>query len=184
MPLNLNFPNETIELIMTESELMIGSTVAALRRIQNLTGKVRDRHGAESERGWQYDIDGAFGEMAVARWRNVYWDGTVGTISAPADVGLDWQVRSTPWHNGCLLVHDTDKDDQPFILVHSSPPRMTILGWLFGAEAKERGQWGDKHPDRPNSYGTGRPCYWVTQRQLHEMSELVTDTQLQSVSVG
>src|SRR5262245_11852999 len=95
-------------------------------------------------------IVAAVSELAVARALNLFWEPFIGPYYG-GDVGgrVEVRLRRQPGF-GELTMLDTDKDERPFVLVHWSLDErdMHLVGWLYGAEAKERaherGQWCDK----------------------------------------
>jgi hypothetical protein len=113
--------------------------------------------------GWQSNCDDACGELALAKYLGIFWDGNMGDFQA-ADVGA-LQVRTTSLETGALILYPTDKDDDVFVLVlsHKVPVYM-LSGWIYGREGKLEKWWRD---------GTrGRPAFFVPQSELHEMSTL------------
>ena len=120
------------------------------------------RYGAgNAEGGWPFYCDGACGEMSVAKWLNVFYDGALGNFAAK-DVGAICQVRTTPYANGCLLLHPGDHDEDRFILVLAhKAPRYVLRGWLLGRDGKQQQWWPGKNPDRP--------AFWVPQSELKSM---------------
>ena len=123
------------------------------------------RYGINNAKsGWQASLMGACGEVAVAKWLGVYYDGALGNFKA-ADVG-EFQVRTNSWLNGDLILHPADKDDEKFILVLAhNPPAYTIYGWAYGREGKK--------PEFYRQLVEGRPkVYCPPQRILRPMDTL------------
>lgn len=82
---------------------------------------------------------GAAAELAVAKFRGVYWDGSVGTYHAVTDVpGCD--VRSTPDPNGSLILRDDDPADRWYCLVITAPPSFRLVGFIRGEDGR-RDEW-------------------------------------------
>lgn len=107
------------------------------------------------------NIDGAQGEIAVARFLGLYWRPSVGTIKAPDVAG--YQVKTSRYPN--MLVRKKDKDEDIFIGVQLIPPDdFLIHGWITGKEAREVGRKGGD-PNRP-------PCVLVAPEHLHDMASL------------
>lgn len=156
---------------LTFPELLQAAIAGTMRQVQNLRDVAEEKHGAKPDKDWQVHCEGAAGEMALAKHRDVYWTGRHG-FRQEADVRW-WQVRTTPYATGCLLLHPEDRDDNPFVLVTGLNGRYTLRGWLLAADGKLDMYWGDKPPDSPpEKTGTGRPCYWVPQSVLHRMETL------------
>jgi hypothetical protein len=148
-----------IQVSLTSFELEIAALIGSRRQIQNLYALRTDAHGAEPDRGWQYHLEGAAGEMAVAKWRDRYWNGNLGNLKAD-DVGTV-QVRTRSRHDYCLLLHKTDHDDKPYISVSGLAPHFVLRGWIWGREGKLEKYWSD-----PKG---GRPAYFVPQSVLRPM---------------
>lgn len=136
---------------LTKDELMQAVIVAAQRNVDNLFNNRKDAHGASRDNGWNLHIEGAAGEMAVAKYLNRYWYGNIGNLKAN-DVGSH-EVRTTPKHENRLIVHKSDPDDRYFILVTGLSPEFKIRGFMLGSDAKQEKYWSDP--------AGGRPAYFV-----------------------
>lgn len=147
---------------LTNHNLQTAGLVGVGRNIKGL--KNEGRYGCVTATvGWQVHCDGACGEMALAKYLGVFWDGNMGNFKA-ADVGA-LQVRTTQRAAGSLILHPGDKDEDVFILVLShNLPSFLLRGWIYGHEGKVQKWWRD---------GTeGRPAFFVPQSALHDMSTL------------
>ena len=144
---------KTIKLSTTE--IMQGALVGVMRMVQNLKNGNRDKHGAERGPGWQYNIEGALGEMALAKFLGTYWAGT-GVYRAP-DVG-DQDVRTASMDGGCLILHPADPDDRVFWLLTGQRGIYTVCGCIRGADGKKQEYWRDP--------AGGRPAFFVPQSAL------------------
>lgn len=123
---------------LTTVELMVASTVGAVRRITGIKeGLNKNKHAEKSD--WQTDIDGAAAEMAYAKAHNVYWGGLNRAFKAP-DVG-DIQIRSTSHDDGHLIIRPDDSDDEQYALVITNPPFFKIIGAMLGRDAKQDRYW-------------------------------------------
>ena len=146
-----------MNVVLTPQELMIAATVGVMRQITNLRDCRRDAHGAEAKYGWQYHIEGACGECAVAKACGAYWNGNLGNLKAD-DVGR-LQVRAGSGEDYRLIIHDTDPDERKFVLVVGLAPRYRLCGWLYGREGKRPEFWTDPVGQRP--------AYFIPQSLLH-----------------
>jgi hypothetical protein len=135
---------------------MQAAQVGVMRQVQNLKRGRADAYGASTSMGWQYHIEGAMGEMAVAKAFNLYWNGNLGNLSA-GDVG-DIQVRTSSRTNGDLIMHPRDRDKDRFILVTGGNGDYNLRGWVLGSEGKLQEYWRDP--------AGGRPAYFVPQGKL------------------
>jgi len=150
-----------LEVTLTWSEVMQAAQVGVLRQVQNLRLQREPRYGAGDAGGWEKNIVGTLGEMAVAKWLNQFWSGALGDLKA-ADVGL-LQIRATV-HGTHLLLHPADADEQIFILVTGLPPVLRLCGWCRGREGKQQRYWRD--------LAGGRPAYCVPQAALRAMAQI------------
>lgn len=147
---------------LTAHEIFHAALVGVTRQIDNLRNHRLDRYGASTEEGWRLHIEGACGELAVARYFDRYWSGNLGNLQAP-DVGA-FQVRTRPRPDGNLILHPSDADDEEFVLVTGTAPRFELRGWIRGAEGKRQEFWKDP--------AGGRPAFFVPASALHPMEAL------------
>lgn len=158
-----------MEVILTYAELQIAHVAAGQRWLQCVKFGAGAKYGAPED-GSEADaisLQGAVGEMAVAKGLNLYWVGSVGEWSAGHDVGGCVDVRSVTKPNHCLILHEMDKDKTPYVLVElSSPSRATLVGWVYGADGKKPEYWSDPS-------GKRRPAFFVPRRALRPIDELV-----------
>jgi hypothetical protein len=147
---------------LDSSEYLQAMLVGIMRACQNRKKRRGHRRGARKEDAEMLDIRGAVGEAIVAKHLGVYWLG-VGVFRGD-DVG-SYQVRATGWSNGALLLHDDDKDDQPYISVYVCEGAGTILGWLYGRDGKDKKYWRD--PTKKDRW-----AYFVPTSELRSIAEL------------
>ena len=153
-------------IILTWPEAVQAAQVGCMRQIQNLKNGLYDRYGAEAYDGWTFHVEGACGEIVVAKFFDRYWSGSIGDLKA-ADVG-PLQVRTTK-PGGDLRLHKRDEDDKAFILVTGRCPNYEIVGWLQASDGKHEQYWKDPT-------GKGRPAYFVPQNRLNQIETLVLET--------
>ena len=159
---------KTATVTLSPVEMTLAANVAVLRQVTNLRDGRRDAHGA-GEGGWQCHIEGALGELAVAKFLNVFWSGSLGNLGAD-DVGV-LQVRAAARDDSRLIVHAGDPDDRAFVLVVGRAPQLTLVGWMLGSTAKQT-RWIDDPVRRRGC--APRPAFFVPQTELHPVSELRT----------
>ena len=152
-----------MKITLTSHEMYLAANTGIIRQITNLKNGLKDRYGAETQKGWDIHIEGCGGELAVAKHFNLFWTGNIGNLSL-ADVG-NIQVRTTSWDTGRLIIHPKDKDDDIFILVTGAMPTYTIQGYMTAKEAKQDQWWED--PRRQNRW-----AYFIPQKSLHQISEI------------
>lgn len=144
------------EIILTWAEVEIAARVGLERQIASMRNSLRDKHGYEGS-GWNIHIEGAAGEMALAKMLDRYWDGSVGAFKKGGDVGkIQVRTRSQPDYD--LIVRDDDADDSWFVLVLGRIPHFTVVGYIKGADAKL--------PEFLQDYGGRPPAYFVPQQSL------------------
>lgn len=158
-----------MKVILTYAELQIAHVAAGQRWLQCVKLGAGAKYGApeENDAADAISLQGAIGEMAVAKGLNLYWVGSIGEWSRGHDVGGCVDVRSVTKPNHCLILHDADKDETPYVLVElSKPSEATLVGWVFGADGKKQEYWSDPS-------GKDRPAFFIPRRALRPMPELV-----------
>src|SRR4051812_27290461 len=111
---------------LTASQLRQAAMVGVERQIDNLFHGRQHAYGMDPEMAWQAHIEGAAGEMAVAKWSGRYWCGNFGELDAD-DVG-DWQVRTAAKHHYQLILHKKDRPERAFLLVTGLAPHYQLRG--------------------------------------------------------
>jgi hypothetical protein len=151
---------------LTATELMVVAYVGSARNVQSLKQNWGPAAGVGLHNTWTPNIEGAGGELAVAKALNIYWQPIVGNHKSD-DVG-PYQVRTNISRKHTdLCLRPSDNPDRVYISVLSFMPDFEILGWVTGAEAK-RDEWlRDGTADRPQ-------CFYIPRTALHPMSELVS----------
>lgn len=153
---------------LTESEVRLAAFAGVERNISSrvFADKFPEADDlASPHNGWQIDIVGTLGEFAWAKANGLFWDGASGYVPGGRDVAR-FEVRSTTYVDGHLIVRKKDPIDAAYILVCGRPPRFTIPGWISGREAKQEKYW---RTDR------GLPAYFVPQSAFHPLDELLGD---------
>lgn len=141
---------------LTPAEVLTGAHVGIMRQVQNLSKGRRQANNHDPACDWRDHIEGALGEMAVAKWLNRYWSGRLGNLGA-ADVG-NVEVRTSTHDEACLILHGKDPDERVFVLVTGCNGEYVIRGWMFGVEGKRGRYW--REPVR------GRGAYFVPAYEL------------------
>jgi hypothetical protein len=144
------------------NEMTTAAWVGAIRALESKTRGLKDSHGF-SEDCWDLQIEGAGGELAVAKALNVYWDGSVNTLRAPDLSGI--QVRTRSQRDYDLIVWPDDSPDDLYVLVTGQMPEYRIHGWIRGSDAMQD-RWLKEHGDRP-------PAYFVPQDALQPIETLL-----------
>lgn len=132
-------------------EVLQAGQVGLQRHVEALRQGLPNRYGAETAKsGLGLHIEGACGELALAKAMNWYWSGTVNTFRTGGDVG-EVQVRTRSSHDYDLIVREADSDTATFVLVTGTMPSYRVHGHVKGAAAKNP-DWLAHHGNRPNAY--------------------------------
>jgi hypothetical protein len=149
---------------LTATELMIAGYVGNARNVQSLTKRWEPAAGVGVSNTWTPNIEGAAGEMAVAKLLGIYWRPIVGDHQAD-DVG-PYQVRTNiSRKHADLCLREKDRDDRLYISVLSFVPEFVILGFISGADGKRCEYRRDGSPGRPQ-------CFYVPRVALRDLDGL------------
>lgn len=148
---------------LTDYEMAMASNAASLRNIAAL------KRGWESKIGngnhWENHIEGACGEVAVAKVMGKYWGGSINTFKQGGDIdSTGWEVRTRSNHDYDLIIRDSDPDDRVFILVTGKAPCYRVWGWIGSTDAR-REEWR-------KDYGGHGAAYFVPKESLKQMGDL------------
>lgn len=157
-----------IEVTLTWAEMLIAANIGCMRNVQSLKlGRGRVDSPAHQFGGmdyaWSTNIEGAAGEMAVAKYLGLFWSGAIGDIDAD-DVG-GYQVKtntSRKWDD--LIIRHWNKPDRIYIGVLSFVPKFMITGWVRGSDVMKKEYSREGVP--------GMPAFFVPRSALNEMSSL------------
>lgn len=157
--------NKQIQIKLTYGQISVACHVATMRQTSNIVKGVPPKYGGASNRdgSWEIHIDACLGEMAVARYLNLFWCGALNNFKA-RDVGGVVDVRTTKGQNNRLILHPEDPDGTPFVLVWNDAPTFHLQGWILARDGKSQTYWLDP--------GTGRPAFFVPQQDLRPMPDL------------
>lgn len=143
------------------SEMVTAAMLGVLRQVSCMM-KRSEHVGRPVLEPWDANINGALAEAAFAKVAGLYWGHDVDTFTSKPDVSR-YQVRSTKRKNGCLILHDWDKDDEAAFLVITDFPAFEVAGWIWPKEGKK--------PEYLKSPPGGFTAYFVPQHALHHMTE-------------
>lgn len=149
-----------MDITLSFFELWQAVQVGAMRNLQARRRGRPDTHGKDVSKmdgGWGLHIEGAAAEMAVAKATGRYWDGVWNEIDRSRDDVAGIQVRSTTRDNGCLILHQSDNDNDVFYLVVGLAPRFRLAGCIRASDGKDQRFWRTD---------TGRPAFFVPQSEL------------------
>ena len=100
----------------------------------------RRNDAARPDADWQCHIEGALGELAVAKALGVFWAPNIGGYDYAGDVA-GYHVRATVNPTGALIIHPKDPGEAPFVLVTGEPPYLHVRGWFYARDAKQTRYW-------------------------------------------
>lgn len=149
------------EIKLAWHEAAMASEVGRMRHLASIKAGLQDAHGCTSE-GWSEHIEGACGEMAVAKMLGIYWDGSVNTFKSNDLPGLQIRTRSKDDYD--LIVRKHDADDSIFVLVTGRCPSYTVRGWARAGDVKKQ--------EFERDYGGRAPAWFVPQSALHPIDTL------------
>jgi hypothetical protein len=151
------------EISLTPEEAYMAFLVGGQRQLNSVLAGRRDAYGFKGD-PWRVHIEGAMGEMALAKCLGRYWSGAGERFEDDTDVG-GIQVRTRSNHKYELYLWPKDETDAIYVLVTGLPPVYRVRGWITGADAKNE--------DWFKSLQTGRaPAYFVPTEALRPMAEL------------
>lgn len=154
---------------LNEQDILLATQVAGMRNKSQRDAKRKDGLVKGSSIG--RDLQGALAELAVSKSLKLPWDGKWLPIATwdswkleGNDVGK-LEVRSTDRVDGRLILHPSDKDFSPYLLVTSDlHPTYKLIGWIYGMDGKVDKYWRNNVP---------RPCYMVPQSNLRSIEDLL-----------
>lgn len=153
-----------IEVTLTPDEIELAVGVGTRRQLRSILAGRRDAYGFKGD-PWRVHIEGAMGEMALAKALGRFWSGAGERFEDDTDVG-GIQVRTRSNHKYELYLWPKDEDDPIYVLVTGTPPVFRVRGWIRGKDAKKQ-EWF-------KSIGRA-PAFFVPNEKLKPMSKLIAD---------
>lgn len=162
----------SIQIELTPHEIGLAEYVGTRRHEEAVAQGRPDCHGFGGgyRDGLDIHIEGACGEVAVAKALNVFYDGSVNTFKTGGDIGgltltedsqsktISLQVRTRSKDYYDLLIRPNDRDEDIFVLVTGVRPKYSIHGWVQAADVKRE--------EFLNDYGGRPPAYFVPKTEL------------------
>lgn len=143
-------------------ELAQAGTTGLLRNIAALKRGYKNKNETAN---WQNHVEGACGEVAVAKLLGKYWGGSVNTFKEGGDLdATGWEVRTRSSHHYDLIIRKDDADDRVFILVTGNAPNYQVHGWILAADGKQ--------PKWLKDYGGHGDAYFVPKDALRGLGDL------------
>lgn len=158
-----------IRITLKPEHIEVAKRAAALRNASHRGANRADGVVASDSLGM--DVDGAYGEIAVAIASGEPWTNAALSIEKwllsrdnLPDVG-NKEVKTTRRANGCLLIQKHSTSRAPYVLALLDEfPVVKIVGWMPGEEVKQEKYWRTNVP---------RPCYMAPQCDLRPIEGLI-----------
>ena len=150
-----------IRIALCPEEQHCAVEIAKVRRLRAREQNRADQLWASHGDGWRADIEGAAGEMSVAKYLGVYYSGEW----KRSDIGARIQVRTRADIHADLPLYPRDGDGDCFVLVVGQLPTYLLRGWILGRVAKHLERY---YEDRPR---VGQ-SWFIPARELHSMETL------------
>ena len=155
---------------LTADDFSVACHLAAERTIESLRQNRTDTlYDKTWDHAYHIHLLGSCGEIALAKFLWTYPQWTVCEFSGMrSDLSLgpfNVEVRHRSRHDWDLKVVEKDPDERVYVLTTGLPPDITVVGWLYGYEAKL--------PEYLKDYGEhGKPAYFIPQDRLRPIEEL------------
>ena len=164
-----------VEVILTWAEMLVAAHIGCMRNIQSLrlgrsrTDILPTHQDGGMDCAWSSNIEGAAGEMAVAKHLGRFWSGAVGDIGADDVSGYQVKTNtSRKWDD--LILRKRNRPDRIYISVLSfiapnpGAAKLIISGWINGVDAMQEKYYRDGIP--------GMPAYFFPRDMLHPIDTL------------
>lgn len=156
-----------VKVELTKYEMEMACQVALRRQIDAEYAGMRDRVNSKTfSEGLRAHVLGCMGEVAVAKYAGLYWNGSIGTFTSAADLGLRAEVRHRSLQSWDLIVRESDKDDSIYILSTGDSRNIVIHGGIQGKDAKQS-KWLQTHGGKSAAYFIPSDQLPITPRDLH-----------------
>ena len=150
--------NDTPHIMLSDVEVRMAVEVAISRRQSSMHQALKPAHGIRPDFEWEWEVQSAAAEAAVAKLLHVWWGGNVNSFKDP-DLEGNLQVRWTRDHAGHLVLRPKDNPKHKYILVTGAIPRFRIQGWAYGGAVMQPEHLCKPDPTRPS-------CWFMPHSQL------------------
>jgi hypothetical protein len=126
-----------MQIKLTLPEMLSASNAGTIRQYASDQRKSEYSDGFTGEKMTPLTshIEGAMGEVCVAKALGIHFPGSVNTYGK-ADLGDDIGVRTTNKENYGLLIYEKDNPNHFYYLVKGISPNYRVCGWIRGGDAK------------------------------------------------
>lgn len=129
----------TITVTLSYGEQVAAATIGVQRQLEAIRAGRPDTHGFEGL-GWDLHVEGAAGELALAKACGVYWPASVNTFRDGEDVtGYEVRTRSKPYYD--LILRPNDDPEKRYVLITGKMPVYQIRGWILGKDGMQEQFW-------------------------------------------
>lgn len=120
---------------LTLAEMLHGSNIGTIRHYEAEVAGRKSRRGLQESTQdiLSVHIQGAIGEMVVAKVRDRYFMPTVNTFK-DADIGDNVQVRLRKHHHWDMIIRDDDNPEHIFVHVTGWGPIYCVRGWAYAKD--------------------------------------------------
>lgn len=151
---------------LSNEEFVYAAQIGRLRQEEALKKGLPEKYGFDGVAGLSIHVEGAAGELAVAKALDIKWDATVNTFKSIADLVSDIEVRTRSKDYYDLIVRADDKNYSRFVLViRKGPHKFDVIGWILAEDAKQP-QWIKTYGNRPGAY-------FIPKTSLHTMEDFI-----------
>lgn len=150
----------SIVIALTSREIRLAAWIGCERRISSRERELTDRLITHDK--WDADVESAASEMAVHKALDCFWSGGLDTFKK-ADLGKTFQIRSTKYDHGHLIVRPNDPVDHTYLLITGRIPIFTLVGGIKGTDARQ-----DKYKI---TWDNGDTAWKVPQSDLRPITE-------------
>jgi len=130
----------------------------------------KKHHGGTSKREWGtifgHYVLGGMAELALSRHLGVPWEPTLGDYESADLSGLCEVKTSAHPYSGMPLYKSQYHPEKLMTFVRFDKFTANLMGWIFGKEAKEVGEWKD-------NWDT--PCWRVDAKHLKPIETMPMD---------
>ena len=162
--------NEPTEVTLDWYELYHAGKVGWHRHVEAIRRKLKHKKRGNKP-SFVAHIEGAIGEVAVAKAANRYWGGGVNVGKRVPDFGEQLEVRCRDETDGQreLIVREDDSDERVMVLVtwtedSIADRKLYVHGWIEIKEAKKK--------EYLKNYGGYGSAYFVPKDKLKKMEDL------------
>jgi len=150
---------------LTPDQMIYGCSIGTLRFTESKKKNLTDRlnSGGGDCHGLFLSQVGSCGEYAFCLIHGMPWPASVNSFDGAPDAPPDWEIRTTEYSEGKLILRKRDNPTRRFALMTCDFPRgiFTYRGWMHGVDMKQK-PWfvpGSKEQKK-------EPCYMVPQGYL------------------